>query len=183
MKPITLFALLVLLNGFSLYGQTAQGRIENTVPADWKTLSESGYSIQFPESYDLDQSGNYGMSFMLLSKQTSNSDLFRENINLLIQNLAGQNINLDQYVAISVDQIQTMLDDGNLIESKRLRANNMEFQKVIYTGSQNQFNLKWMQYYWVKNDRAYVLTLTCEENQFDNYVGIGEKIMNTFKIK
>jgi len=27
------------------------------------------------------------------------------------------------------------------------------------------------------------LTLTCEQNQFDNYKEIGERIMNNFKIK
>jgi hypothetical protein len=157
--------------------------IKTEIPENWKTLSESDYSIQYPDTFDLDKSGQMGMSFILLSKQTSQQDLFRENVNLLIQDLSGQNIDLDKYVEISEGQIKTMITDGNLIESKRMSDNNKELQRVIYTGKQGQYDLKWQQFYWVENKKAYVLTLTCEINQYDNYVSVGEKIMKTFTIK
>jgi hypothetical protein len=124
-----------------------------------------------------------GLSFVLLSKQTSQQDLFRENVNLVIQDLTGQSIDLDKYVAISEGQIKSMITDGNLLESKRLTDKNNEFQRVIYTGKQGQFDLKWEQYYWVKNKKAFVLTLTCEMNQYDKYVSVGDQIMATFMIK
>jgi len=62
-------------------------------------------------------------------------------------------------------------------------VNDKEFQKLVFTGKQGKFDLKWQQYYRVEKDKAYVLTLTCEEDQYDNYLDIGQKIMNTFKIK
>ena len=84
---------------------------------------------------------------------------------------------------ISEGQIKTMITDGNLIKSKRLSDKKKEFQRVIYTGKQGQFDLKWQQFYWVENEQAYVLTLTCEIDQYDNYVSVGEEIMKTFMIK
>jgi hypothetical protein len=124
-----------------------------------------------------------GMSFLILSKQTSKNDLFRENVNLHIDNLAGRNISLDKYVEISENQIKTMLENGKLLVSRRLRKGDKEFQKMVFKGKQGKFDLKWQQYYWVEKDKAYVLTLTCEEDQYDNYLDIGQKIMNSFKIK
>jgi hypothetical protein len=41
-------------------------------------------------------------------------------------------------------------------------------------------DLKFEQYYWVINEKAFVLTLTCEEDQFKNYKEVGEKILNSF---
>ncbi|TVR78591.1 MAG: hypothetical protein EA412_08265 [Chitinophagaceae bacterium] len=154
------------------------------IPENWKVLNKANFTIHYPDTFELDKSGHMGSSFMLLSNQTSEHDFFRENINLIIQDLKGYNINLDQYVEISEGQINTMITDGNIIESERVKGNNnRELHKIIHTGKQGLFDLKWLQYYWVVNEKAYVLTLTTEINQFDNYLTVGEKIMNTFKIK
>jgi hypothetical protein len=188
MRQLHLLGFFAMIVAFVACGQSSQKEskteeIKIETPENWKVLNESDYSIQYPDTFDLDKSGQMGMSFILLSKQTSQQDLFRENVNLLIQDLTGQNIDLDKYVEISEGQIKTMITDGNLIESKRLTDKNKEFQRVIYTGKQGQFDLKWQQFFWVVNKKAYVLTLTCEINQYDNYVSVGEEIMKTFMIK
>jgi len=120
---------------------------------------------------------------ILLSKQTSQQDLFRENVNLIIQDLATYNIDLDKFVEISEGQIKTMITNGNIIESNRIKTGDSEYQKVIYTGVQGQFNHKFVQYYWIVKGKAYILTFTCEISQFDNYKEVGERIMNSFQIK
>jgi hypothetical protein len=183
MKQIKLFGLAAIFFSLIACGQTTQKNVQSEILNDWKTMDETGFTIQYPDSLELNKSGQLGMTFILLSKQTSQQDLFRENVNLIIQDLAGQNINLDKFVEISEGQIKTMITNGNIIESKRIKTSDSEFQKVIYTGTQGQFNLKFEQYYWILKQKAYVLTLTCEINQFDKYQEIGEKIMNSFKIK
>lgn len=182
-----LLGFLAMIVVFAACGQSSQNEskteVKTETPENWKSLDESDYSIQYPDTFDLDKSGQMGMSFILLSRQNSQKDLFRENVNLLIQDLSGQNINLDKYVEISEGQIKTMITDGNLIESNRLTEKNMEFHRVIYTGKQEQYDLKWQQFYWVVNKKAYVLTLTCEVHQYDKYVSVGEEIMKSFVIK
>ncbi len=187
MRQLHLLGFFALIATLVACGQSTpketKTEVQSEFPENWESLDETAYSIQYPDTFDLDKSGQMGMSFILLSKQTSQQDLFRENVNLLIQDLTGQNIDLDKYVEISEGQIKTMITDGNLIESKRLTDKNKEFQRVIYTGKQGQLNLKWQQFFWVVNKKAYVLTLTCEINQYDNYVSVGEEIMKTFMIK
>jgi len=75
-----------------------------------------------------------------------------------------------------------MITNGKLLESKRLSKNGSEFQKVIYTGEEGIYKLKFEQYYLIKNDKAYVITLTCELDQFEAYKTIGEKILNSFQL-
>ena len=182
MKQTQLLALTFMVFILMACGQKSQKNAANKTENGWKELSESNYSIQYPDNWELNKSGQMGMSFIILSKQTSPQDQFRENVNLLIQNLQGQPINLDQYVEISEGQVKTMLTNGNLIESKRLNVNGSEFHKIIYTGDQGIYKLKFEQYYWVKNEQAYILTLTCELNQFDTYRITGEKILNSFRL-
>jgi PsbP len=170
MKHVTLS---LLLSSLSLYGQCAQAQ-------SWKSLKENGYSIQYPADWDLDKSGLMGMSFMVLSKQTSSQDRFKENVNLIMQDLTGLNLDLAQYAKISEDQVKSMIANAKILESKQLSTNNKPYHKVIYTGDQGVYKLKFEQYYWVVNNKAYVLTFTCEIDQFDNYRVTGEKILNSF---
>lgn len=149
----------------------------------WETLSENGYFIQYPSDWQLDKSGQMGTSFILFSAQASDKDQFKENVNLLIQDLTGYNLDLDKYVEISENQIKTMVTDGNLMLSKRMKKGGREFQKTMYTGSQGIFKLKFEQYYWVIDNKAYVLTLTCEQSQFDAYKEAGEKILESFILR
>ena len=170
MKKYLYFIILVLsLNSF--------GQIKET---NWKTINESTYSIQYPDNWELNTEKSMGTSFIIFSEQTSSEDKFRENINLIIQNLEGYNLNLDDYVAISEEQISKMVTNGIIFESKRLNTNNTEFQKVIFTGKQGIFQLKFVQYYFIKDEKAYVLTFTCEEIQYEKYIFITDQILDSF---
>ncbi len=150
---------------------------------EWKVLDEKEYSISYPTSWELDQSGLHGSSFFLFSKLNSENDSFRENINLLIQNLSGLNMDLDKFANLSENQINAMVTNGKMIENERLKSKGIEFQKMIYTSEQNNRQLQFEQYYWVKDDQAYILTFTAEENQFYAYQKLVEKILDSFKLK
>ena len=152
------------------------------IAQEWNTLNKEEYSIQYPNNWELNESGQMGTSFVLLSPLSNESDQFKENVNLLIQDLRGYDLNLDKYVEISENQTQTMITDGNIIESKRITSGALNYHKVIYTGKQGIYNLKSEQYFWLVNDKAFVLTLICEVNQFDDYKATGEKILNSFKL-
>jgi hypothetical protein len=183
MKRIQLTGLLIFILSVTLCAQTAPEKGCSKAAEVWKSVNENSYSIQYPENWELNTSGQMGMSFILLSKQLSAEDLFRENINLIIQDLEGQNIDLDKYVELSEGQIKTLITNSNLMESKRQNENGSEFQKVIYTGDQGSYHLKFEQNYWIKNGKAYVLTFTGEIDQFDRYKEVGEKIMKSFRLK
>ncbi|MDG1477069.1 MAG: PsbP-related protein [Vicingaceae bacterium] len=170
MKATQLLVLLAIALSFSAYGQTKD---------NWKSFNKDNYAIKYPGDWELNQSGKLGTSFILFSPLSDEQDQFKENVNLLIQDLTGHNLNLDQYTEVSVNQIKTVLTGAELIESKRID----NYHNVIYTAKQGSFDLKFEQYYWVKNNKAYVLTLTCEENQFDAFKMVGEKMLNSFLIR
>ena len=149
----------------------------------WKLLDEDSYSIEYPDDWVEDKSGDSGTSFVLFSPLSSNQDKVRENINLMIQDLKGQNINLDKYVAITEKQIKTLMTNGNILESTRINSNGISSHKFIYRGKMGDFDFKFLQYVWILGEKAFLLTLTCEANEFDKYRETGEKIINSFKIK
>ena len=169
---------------FIAFGQAQESNstAKGTNPK-WKTFDGANYSIQYPPEWELNQSGQMGTTFILFSLLESSQDQFKDNVNLLIQDLSGYNIDLDKYAEISEGQVKTMITNSTLIESKRIKNGSEEHHRMIYTGDQGVFHLKYEQYYWVNNDKAYVLTLTCEQTKFANYKEIGESILNSFTFK
>ena len=148
-----------------------------------KTHAKDNYSIGYPENWELDTSGRMGSSFFLFSETSSTQDTFKENINLIVQDITGLDIDLDKYVEISSEQIKTMIPEGTILESTRKNKEGITYHSMIFTGKQQPYSLKFEQRYWIKNNTAYVLTLTCEKEQFDAYIEIGRKILDSFKIQ
>ena len=124
-----------------------------------------------------------GTSLILFSPLETRQDKFKDNVNLLIQDLSGHNLNLNKYVEISEGQIKSMITNSTLIESKRIKTGLEEYHRMIYTGDQGMFHLKFEQYFWVKDEKAFVLTLTCEQDKFSDYKEVGEAILNSFTFK
>jgi len=119
-------------------------------------------------------------TFFLFSPLSTTQDKFKENVNLVIQDLRNQNMDMDKFVRISEEQIKTMITDGEILESKRMNQNGIDFHRVVFTGRQGLFNLKYEQYYFIEKEKAYILTLTCEAAEFEKYRETGEKIMSSF---
>lgn len=170
----------LVLNSF---GQTGFDNSHNTGYSPGKVLDEKGYFIAVPSNWKLDRSGQMGTSFIVFSPLSGEKDQFKENVNLIIHNLQGQKIDLDKYVEISLGQIRMRSPNGVLLENKRLKSNNSDFRRVTYTNSQNGLNFKIEQYYFVTNTNAYILSFTCESDQFEKYVATGEQILNSFRLK
>ena len=173
---------IILVLILSIGAQKSSGQTQAAAEG-WSVLDADGYSIQYPSGWELQQNGLGGTTFIILSPQVSSEDLFRENVNLLIQDLTGQNIDLNKYTAISENQIKTMITNGNIIESKRVVSGKNPYQKEIYTGDEGIYKLKFEQYYWILDNKAYVLTFTTEQTKFDTYKADGEKILSSFRLK
>ena len=170
-RLVILGAVFLSLN-LSTYGQTK----------DWNTIKKDAYSIDYPKDWELDESGQMGTSVIIISPLSSQKDQFRENVTVIAQDLTGYNVDLNEYVSISESQIKAMITNAKIIESKRVKIQDLSYHKIVYTGKQGVYSLKFAQYYYVVGDKAYVLTLTCENTQFDDYQLIGEKILNSFKL-
>jgi hypothetical protein len=173
----------ILLVLIVAYGQSIGIRGQSETKNDWSRLEEANYSIEYPSSWELNQEGLNQTSFILFSALESDEDKFRENVNLLIQDLSGKNIDLDTYVDITEEQVKNMLPNSLLIESKRVVDDGKEFHKAVYSGVVGQVYLQFEQYFWVIGEAAYVLTFTTEKDKFEDFQETGERILNSFKLK
>ncbi|MEO8759474.1 MAG: hypothetical protein ABI448_01185 [Bacteroidia bacterium] len=183
MKKKIIPLLVLLLMACAQETKSADDTKKVEIDKNWNTFTQANYEIKYPSNWELDQSGKMGTSFIVFSPLENENDKFKENINLVIQDLTGKNINLDKYTKISEEQIKTMITNSKILESEQVKNDLTEYHKVIYTGDQGIYHLTFEQYYWVMNEKVYIITFTSEVTTFKNYRGVGEKIMNSFVIQ
>ena len=161
-----LFLLLLLVSKI-IYAQTLE-----------KKIDENLYSINYPSSWKLDNTGRNNSEFFLFASPIDVN--FGSNINLLIQNLEGMNLDLTKFTEISEKQINA---NGKLISSNRKSIGGLEFQELVFEANMNGRDLKFYQQYFVKNSNASILTFTALSNHYDKLVDEAQIIINTFKLK
>lgn len=169
MKGIV-FVVLMLLSSFSAPMQ------------EMRTIEAQRYVISYPENWQLDRSDKL-TEFYLFSRLDGANDTFNENMNLISQNLVGMNLNLDQYTQISVNQIQKFFKDKIEKVEKRKNPQGQEYYEVIYSGKQEDKELKFLQYNYMKDGWVYVLTFTSEASQFEHYKDEVYSTFNSFRLK
>jgi hypothetical protein len=175
--------------------ERAVGKI--AIASNWKKIDRVDYSIRYPANWDLQQKEDRTPGapllypFTVLSPLESPTDKFRENINLVVEQLKGRtidgvdgkNINLEKYAELSTNQLKLGMRNFQSIETKKIDNSRHKYYQTIFTWDSDPFKLKVEQYYWVANGKAYVLTFTSERDKFAKFRGTGEKILNTFAIK
>jgi hypothetical protein len=171
----TLLSITFILASVVGYSQTSS-------TSDWQTYTKGDYKIQYPGSWTLDTTQKLGVEFLLFAPKDSDSDQFHENINFIIQDLTGMNLDLDKYTKISLEQLNKLATNCKIYESSTITTVNGSCQKLVFTATQGKFKLEFEQLYFIKNDKAYVLTLTTEQDKFEAYKINGEKIFNSFKV-
>ena len=171
---------------FLTYLGFSQGNTDATPDGksnSWKSLESDEFFMQYPDTWELNETGLGGTRFIVLAPMDSDTDRFRENVGIVIQDLTNYDLDLDAYTEISENQIKTIFENCKLIESKRMRDGKGEYHVLKYSGKQGQLPLMFVQRYWVTDDHAYVLTFTSEQSNYESYKVIGENILNSFKFK
>jgi hypothetical protein len=177
---------------------TIQPALSNPIATkNWKKLTGANYSIQYPADWDLQQKEDTTPDvpllypFAILSPLESTTDTFRENVNLVVEQLAGRtiegvdgkDIDLERYIKLSSSQLSLYMNNYHSIENKQFDNGRRQYYRSIFTWDFQTFRLKVEQYYWVADGKAYVLTFTSERDKFAKFKETGEKILDTFTIE
>lgn len=150
---------------------------------EWITYNDSLWNIEYPTSWEFSKQNSIGARFTISAPKESETDLFHENISLVVQDLTGIEINLDQFSEISEEQIHEILPNFEEITNERLTNKNGEYQKFVYSGTQTDFTLIFEQYYLIIDNKSIILTFTCEKEKYFAFQKTAERILNSFVFK
>jgi len=147
------------------------------------SLIKEHYKIQYPKTWTLDTSGTAGSDLFVFSPPENDTDKFRENVSVIIQNLAGQDIDLDAYKDISEKQIASLGTQGELFESMKVHTGKGDCYKLKYSMIGGNFKLTVASYCYIRGEKAYLITFTSESGKYEQYKKTGDGILDSFEVR
>lgn len=106
-------------------------------------------------------------------------DSYTESINIVFENLSSKSYTVDQYADFSKGYLPKVVKGFKVLERKKLKPNVI---MMVYTGEKNSFPQTWRQYYYVKNQKVYIVTFACEPHKYAYYLPIVTESLASFKV-
>lgn len=143
------------------------------------TLDKFDYVLPIPKGWTIKE-GCQAQDCSLLAPQDHSKDTFLENLNITVAEAPAKNYPVEKYVDFSAQYLPSVIDGFKILERKKLEGNKAY---LIYTGTKNDFLQTWKQVYWIKGEKLYILTLSTESSQFENYIQNIGSFLEAFTLK
>ncbi|MDR2690105.1 MAG: DUF1795 domain-containing protein [Azoarcus sp.] len=179
-SALSLVTLILCFGLLSCNGDKDTQTPQNDQYDKWQTFNQGNYSIRYPADWTLNTNGIMGAKFFLLAAMESESDKFRENINLAIEPFSA---GLDEYIDVGIGIASNFLSDYKVVSREKVNDASGEHSVMVMTFSQGGQSLKTEQHIWIYNGNAYILTFTSSPDSFDRYRDVAGKILASFTLK
>jgi len=141
--------------------------------------AENNLTIEHPEQWQVQENWRTfqqpGVDF--IAPLESDRDEFRERVTITVEKLSKP-LSLNEYTAQATNQIET---NNEIIEpATSITFANKEGRKVIY--QERSGSKKRLEFWTIKNQKAYIATYSAEAEKFDKYLKKAEKAIKTIAI-
>ena len=148
--------------------------------SEWQdyTDAKEGYSLKYPKDWKTDSREN----IVIFTSPKPEGDSFQENINIMVQDLSQQPMDLAAYTELSKGQIKDLLETEIQEESTGVIDGNKSVS-VKYEMEYGTIKLGLKQYWFVKDNKAFLITYTATSATFPEYVDVVHGMVEHFKLK
>ena len=146
---------------------------------NWVSLKVDQYELTIPADWEVDTTGKHGTKLILFSPIEGLSDPFRENVNLLEEAFPLHDLSHEQYISLSLANMKNMMQNFELISSEKKQAKGLDYQHVVYRTTNEAYDLRYEQYFWVFDHNAVVITFTAQQNKSVEKLKVGQQILNS----
>lgn len=168
-RAVSMMVLILLLSGCS---GKEPGRYYN---------SRDNFSIKFPEEWE-NTEGFMGTAVISRSLLENNADQFRENVNVVVEQLPRE-MSLDEYGAAGIQNLPRVITDFQEIENGATTINEHDAKWLMYSGRVGTIRLKCKQFYMVHNKRGYVITCSATPETYDSYKYTFDDVAMSFQFE
>ncbi len=91
-------------------------------------------------------------------------------------------LTLSAYVSASKSQLSASLTNYNLVSEGPTTLGGIDAYELVGTFTQGSFNIKNKQDFLVQNQKAYVITSTALQSNYDTYQPVFDESVQTFKL-
>lgn len=145
------------------------------------TSREKGFTISLPGGWE-QKKDVMGAVIVAISPLEGPKDIFRENVNVVVEDLATPMSSKD-YFNNSVRVLKQLFKDFKLEKQGVAKINNRDFHWSMFTHRLGEVKAKVLQYMVVNGKRAYVITCSATPDAFKHYQARFEESAKSFRFE
>lgn len=145
------------------------------------TDAANGFTIGYPPGWEKKQGGDLAIT-VFLSPAEGPSDDFRENVNVLIQDIPAD-MTLDQYTDLSIRQGKSLVSGFTVLRTEATTLSGGRGTRLFYLGKPAGQSLEFEAVWIVRSGKAFVITFTGTRDSFSQFLAEAEGIMFSFQLR
>jgi hypothetical protein len=158
--------------------------LKNNEFKTYRDMGGVGLSIRYPATWTVAPYTN-GTVVTFFSPLENSLDIFKENVNIVVQDLSQQKhqMNLDQYTKIAIGQMQAVFKNKmDILISKPALLDGAPGYQIVIVGKGTENSIKLKCIWALKGTRAYQFTYGALASQYDKYIGQVDAMLRSLKI-
>jgi len=144
---------------------------------------ENNFSIKYPALWAYEENIN-GAAVVFYSPQENDLDFFKESVNVVVQDIAGNPMEIKDYAKLAIKQMEAVFGENMIIiESEPIFFANRSGYKLVFVGKGPETDLRYMSVWAIEGLTAYQVTYTSLNTQYEHYVSKVKRMLRSFRIK
>ena len=136
------------------------------------------FTIKYPETWAKTEIAT-GVYFA--SPLDNELDSFAENVNIIIQDLSNNKMSLEHYTELSLKQVKDMFANAKIESKKETTLAGQKAVELVWKMDYAGKSLKLKQYWFIKENQAYVFTFTATEITFPKFEAMAMASIKSFR--
>ncbi len=142
-----------------------------------------GFALKYPAVWSFAENKN-GAVVIFYSPKENALDIFQENVNIVVQDIAQNPMNLEKYTETAITQMQAVFGTNlEILDSLPTFIDGHPAHRFIFIGKGPNGNLQYQCRWTLVGTTAYQITYTAMASGYERHVARAEGIMKSFHIR
>ena len=137
-----------------------------------------GYQMEYPSDFT---TKTMGSATVFSSPSQDKVFAFSPSVNVVSVDLGSSPSDLDQFYQKSKDALERSLGTVKFIEDAKDKLAKADAYRLVYTSRQKKADFKFHQILCIRNKKAYVVTYTALQDQYDKFFKTAQAMIKSFQ--
>lgn len=142
-----------------------------------------GFALKYPAAWSFAENQG-GAAAIFYSPKENALDIFRENVNIVIQDISQNPMGLDKYTETAITQMQAVFGTNlEILDSSPTSIDNRPAHQFVFIGKGPDGNLQYQCRWTLAGTTAYQITYTAIATGYQRHLAEAERILGSFRIR
>lgn len=171
---IMLFTAVILCGGLLIYFFLTHRFYKYESP-------QEGFRISYPIDWEYKEN-QYAASVIFFSPKSNDLDIFRENVSVVVQDIAGKDYTIEQFSEMAIDQMSKLFKGRmEILKNKSTRLAGRPAHLFMYVGNEMDNEVQFLHVWTLYKGKVYQLTYTGNESEFSKFLLKARMMIRSFR--